>query len=77
MSKRSRLERRAAPTLHPLLQPEEAKRQKAHRAEVVSELNEELKRHRNWDAKAKWAITLLASPRTAKYLSISPPEALP
>ena len=52
--------------------PKEAKRQKTHREEVVSELNEELGRHRNWDAKAKWAIALLASPRTSKYLSVSP-----
>lgn len=51
--------------------PKEAHRQKAHRDEVVSELKEELGRHKSWDAKAKWAIKLLASSRTSKYLSIS------
>jgi len=51
--------------------PKEAKRQKAHREEVTSELTQELARHRNWDAKAKLAIKLLASQRTSRYLSIS------
>jgi transposase len=51
--------------------PKEAKRQKAHREEVIAELTQELDRHRNWDAKAKWAIKLLASQRTSRYLSIS------
>jgi transposase len=51
--------------------PKEAKRQKTHRDQVISELTQELDRHRNWDAKAKWAIKLLASQRTSRYLSIS------
>lgn len=51
--------------------PKEAKRQKAHRDEVASELRKELERHRDWDANAKWAIKLLASQRTSRYLSIS------
>ncbi len=51
--------------------PNEAKRQKAHREEVTSELAKELARHRDWDARAKWAIKLLASQRTSRYLSIS------
>lgn len=51
--------------------PKEAQRQKSHRDEVVSELKEELGRHKSWDAKAKWAIKFLASPRTSRYLSIS------
>lgn len=51
--------------------PREAKRQKLHREGILQELREELDRHRDWDAKAKWAIELLASARTRKYLSVT------
>jgi hypothetical protein len=51
--------------------PHEAERHKRHREAVLAELREELDRHRDGDARAKWAVELLASERTQKYLSIS------
>ena len=51
--------------------PKEAERQKAHREDVLQELREEMARHRDWDVKAKWAIELLASERTKRYLTIN------
>jgi hypothetical protein len=51
--------------------PREAKRQKLHREGILQALRDELDRHRDWDAKAKWAIELLASARTRKYLSVT------
>jgi hypothetical protein len=51
--------------------PKEAERQRRHREDVLQELREELDRHKDWDAKAKWAVELLASQRTQKYLSVS------
>lgn len=51
--------------------PREAERQKFHREGVLKELREELDSHKNWDAKAKWAIELLASERTRKYLTVN------
>jgi hypothetical protein len=52
--------------------PKEAERQKRHRDAVLVALHEEMGRHQNWDAKAKWAVALLASERTKRYLSVSP-----
>jgi len=52
--------------------PAEATRQQHHRAGVLAEIREELSRHKTWDATAKWAIEMLASGRTGRYLSISP-----
>ena len=51
--------------------PREAERQNLHRESVLEELRQELDRHRDWDATAKWAIELLASQRTRRYLGIS------
>ena len=51
--------------------PHEAERQRLHREEVLKELREELEAHRDWDATAKWAVELLASQRTRRYLSVS------
>jgi hypothetical protein len=52
--------------------PAEATRQKHHRDAVVAEIREELSQHKDWSATAKWAIEMLASKRTGRYLSISP-----
>ena len=51
--------------------PREAKRQQGRRKQVVQQLKQELSRHRNMSATAQWAIELLASPRTKRYLSIT------
>jgi hypothetical protein len=51
--------------------PHEAERHKRHREAVLAQLREELDRHRDGDARAKWAVELLASERTQKYLSVS------
>ena len=51
--------------------PKEAERQKRHREVVLQDLREELDQHQDWDAKAKWAVELLASERTRRYLGIS------
>jgi transposase len=50
--------------------PKEAKKQRTHRKGVVQELEEELKKHPDHNAKAQWAIELLASGRYKRYLSI-------
>jgi transposase len=52
--------------------PKEARRQQKRRKEVVQQLEQELARHRNMSATAQWAIELLASPRTKRYLTITP-----
>ena len=52
--------------------PREAERQKRHRDGVLTELHEEMGRHKDWDATAKWAVELLASKRTGGYLTVSP-----
>lgn len=52
--------------------PREAERQRRHREGVLAELHEEMGRHKDWDARAKWAVELLASKRTGGYLSVSP-----
>ncbi len=53
------------------LNPKEAERQARHRQEVVSMLEEELKKHKDKSVTKKWAITLLASRRYKKYLIIT------
>lgn len=53
------------------LNPKEAERQARHRQEIVSMLEEELKKHKDKSITKKWAITLLASRRYKKYLSIT------
>ncbi len=52
--------------------PREARRQQKRRAEVVQQLEQELARHRNMSATAQWAIELLASRRTKRYVTITP-----
>jgi len=51
--------------------PREAKRQQRRRKQVVQQLEQELARHRNMSVTAQWAIDLLASPRTKRYLAIT------
>jgi hypothetical protein len=51
--------------------PHEALRQSQRRLEGVSQLKAELARHKNQKATAQWAIDLLASPRTKRYLQIT------
>ena len=51
--------------------PKEAKRQQKRRQEIVQQLEQELARHRNMSATAQWAIDLLASQRTKRYLAIT------
>lgn len=51
--------------------PKEARRQQKRREEIVQQLEQELARHRNQSATAQWAIDLLASPRTKRYLTIT------
>jgi hypothetical protein len=51
--------------------PREARRQRKRRKQVVQQLEQELARHRNMSATAQWAIDLLASPRTKRYLTIT------
>ena len=50
--------------------PREAERQRKHREQVVKELEEELGKHPDHKATARWAIDLLASGRTKRYLTI-------
>lgn len=50
--------------------PHEAERQRKHREQVVKELEEELSKHPDHKATARWAIDLLASDRTKRYLTI-------
>ena len=51
--------------------PKEAKRQRKHREQVVQQLEQELAKHENMSVTAQWAIDLLASPRTKRYLTIT------
>lgn len=51
--------------------PQEAKRQRKHRAEIVRFLEEELASHPEQKATAQWAIDLLASLRFKRYLTVS------
>ncbi len=50
--------------------PKEAERQRAHREEVLRELEEELARHPSLDATQKWAAELRASRRYGRYLTV-------
>jgi transposase len=50
--------------------PREAQRQRAHREQVVKELEEELSSHSDHQATARWAIDLLASGRYRRYVTI-------
>jgi transposase len=52
--------------------PKEARRQQRRRKQIVQQLEQELARHRNMSVTAQWAIELLASPRTKRYLTITP-----
>ena len=49
----------------------EAKRQSQRRTEVASQLKTELARHKTQKATASWAIDLLASPGTKRYLTVT------
>ena len=51
--------------------PKEARRQRKHREHVVQRLEQELSKHGNMSVTAQWAIDLLASPRTKRYLTIT------
>jgi transposase len=50
--------------------PREAERQRKHREQVVKELEQELDKHPDHAATARWAIDLLASGRYQRYLTI-------
>jgi transposase len=51
--------------------PKEARRQRKHREHVVQRLEQELSKHENMSVTAQWAIDLLASPGTKRYLTIT------
>ena len=51
--------------------PKEAERQKRHREELISMLEQEIARHPENKASAQWAIELLASKRFKRYLTVS------
>jgi transposase len=51
--------------------PQEALRHRHRRNEIVAQLETQLAQHKNHTATAAWAIDLLASPRTKRYLSIT------
>ena len=53
--------------------PREAERQRKHREQVVKELEQELDRHPDHTATARWAIDLLASGRYKRYLTTDDP----
>jgi transposase len=50
--------------------PREAERQRKHREQVVKELEQELAKHQDRAATARWAIDLLASGRYKRYLRV-------
>jgi hypothetical protein len=50
--------------------PREAERQRKHREQVVKELEQELAKHSDHTATARWAIDLLASGRYKRYLTV-------
>ncbi|QTD51816.1 transposase [Sulfidibacter corallicola] len=50
--------------------PKEAERQRAHRTEVVADLEEKLGGRKNKSAVAKWAVQLRASQRYGRYLIV-------
>jgi transposase len=51
--------------------PKEEKRQKAHREQVVTHLKEEISKHKDKKATARWAIDLLSSKRYKRYLTVT------
>jgi transposase len=51
--------------------PKEAERSRKHRQQMVEFLENELSKHKDHSATAKWAIDLLASKRFKRYLSIT------
>lgn len=51
--------------------PREAERQRYHREEIVEYLRKELASHKEHSATARWAVDLLASPRTKRYLAVT------
>jgi transposase len=51
--------------------PREAERQRKHRQKMVQMLEAELAKHPNKSATAQWAIELLASRRTKRYVTIT------
>lgn len=51
--------------------PREAERQRLHRTAVIEQIRTELGRHQNHSATARWAVDLLASPRTRRYLQVT------
>jgi len=51
--------------------PGEARRQATHREDIVTMLEEELKKHKDKSATKKWALALLASRRYKRYLTIT------
>jgi transposase len=51
--------------------PREAKRQQRRRERTVQQLEQELAKHKDMSVTAQWAIDLLASPRTKRYLTIT------
>jgi transposase len=55
--------------------PREAERQRKHREQVVKELKEDLDKHPDHKATARWAIDLLASGRTKRCLTIDKNQA--
>jgi hypothetical protein len=50
--------------------PREAERQRKHREQVVKELEQELAKHSDHTATARWALDLLASGRYKRYLTV-------
>lgn len=50
--------------------PAEAERQKLHRGEVLLDIRNELEKHKDRSATAKWAIEMLASGRYKRYVKI-------
>jgi len=51
--------------------PQEAKQHQHRRHEIVAQFQAELARHKNHKATAQWAIDLLASPHTKRYLTVT------
>jgi transposase len=50
--------------------PREAERQRAHRQEVLAEIEAELAKHRDHDAKSKWTADLRSSGRHGRYVKL-------
>jgi len=56
--------------------PEQAKRERHHRSNVIDELKGQLQKHKDQSAKAQWAIELLASRRFKKYVKVTDEQRL-